>query len=340
MDLGFKQIPNNTFVATHYDLNFQDKKQFEDLFRTHYQAMANYAMRLLHEVESAENVVQRVFVTLWENRSEKITEGDVKPALIKLTHETSMDYMQYLKMAKSAEQMLKVTESETVADKILVEELEKIKFDNITHTIEFDLEEAWSDVSKKADDFEKKTGFYDQGGRILTLDTKEPKTLKVKSWIGMIVILAILAAAAWYSQLDKGAIASKEVSYSEVQTTENRQRITLVDGSSIGLEASSHLKFFTEKSSAQREVWLDGNASFTISEDDQPFVIHTQLSDITAMGASFEMDAKSSENTVIVTVKEGVVSVKNNNSLNAVQVNAGQMAIVSDEMAEIMVDNQ
>lgn len=322
-------------------MNFQDKKQFEDLFRTHYQTMANYAMRLLHEVESAENVVQRVFVTLWENRSEKKTEDDVKLALIKLTHETSIDYLQYLKMAKSAEQVAKVTESEAIADKILAEELDRIQQNSTKIATKFDLEEAWSDVSKKADDFEKKTGFYDQGGRILTLDTKEPKTLKVKSWIGMIVILAILAAAAWYSQLDKGAIAPTEESYSEVQTTENQQRITLVDGSSIALEASSHLKFFTEKSSAQREVWLNGKASFTVSRaDNQPFVIHTQLSDITAMGASFEMDAKSSENTVIVTVKEGVVSVKNNNSLNAVQVNAGQMAIVSDEMAEIMVDDQ
>ena len=101
------------------------------------------------------------------------------------------------------------------------------------------------------------------------------------------------------------------------------------------------MKFFNEKSSAQREVWLDGKASFTVSkDDDQPFVIHTQLSDITEMGTSFEVVAKSSENTVIVTVQEGVVSVKNNNSLNTVQVNAGQMAIVSDEMAEIMVDNQ
>ena len=322
-------------------MNFQDKKQFEDLFRTHYQAMANYAMRLLHEVESAENVVQRVFVTLWENSSEKNTESDVKIALTKLTHETSIDYMQYLKMAKSAEQVAKVIESETIAEKILAEELDRIKQNATLNSTEFDLEQAWTDVSQKADDFEKKTGFYDQGGRILTLDTKESKTFKVKSWVGMIVILAILAAAARYSQLDKEAFTNAEVSYSEIQTTENQQRITLADGSSIALEASSHLKFFNEKSSAQREVWLDGKASFTVSkDDDQPFVIHTQLSDITTMGTSFEVVAKSSENTVIVTVQEGVVSVKNNNSLNTVQVNAGQMAIVSDEMAEIMVDNQ
>lgn len=322
-------------------MNFQDKKQFEDLFRTHYQTMANYAMRLLHEVESAENVVQRVFVTLWENRSEKKTEDDVKLALIKLTHETSIDYMQYLKMAKSAEQVAKVTESETIADKILVEELDRIEQNSTKNTTKFDLDQAWADVSQKADDFEKKTGFYDQGGRILTLDTKEPKTRKVRSWVGMIVILAIMAAAAWYSQLDKDTIASADMAYSEVQTNENQQRITLVDGSTIALEESSHLKFFTEKNTDQREVWLDGKASFTVSQgDNQPFVIHTQLSDITAMGTSFEVDARSADHNVIVKVQEGVVSVKNNNSLNAAQVNAGQMAIVSDEMAEIMVDNQ
>lgn len=41
---------------------------FVDIYTTYYDALLNYADRLLNDVETARDVVQQVFYKIWENR--------------------------------------------------------------------------------------------------------------------------------------------------------------------------------------------------------------------------------------------------------------------------------
>ncbi len=45
-----------------------DEKAFEALFRNHYKQLCNYAFTLLQDIDESEEVVQQVFIQLWERR--------------------------------------------------------------------------------------------------------------------------------------------------------------------------------------------------------------------------------------------------------------------------------
>ena len=46
-----------------------DKSSFKRLFDEHYQPLCNYAFRIIHDLDEAEDIVQEVFVKLWHQRT-------------------------------------------------------------------------------------------------------------------------------------------------------------------------------------------------------------------------------------------------------------------------------
>lgn len=57
---------------------FSDLNQFEQLFNSHYGNMCSYAYKYLENLEDAEEIVQDVFVKLWENRNEIVIDGNLQ----------------------------------------------------------------------------------------------------------------------------------------------------------------------------------------------------------------------------------------------------------------------
>ncbi|MCW3787702.1 RNA polymerase sigma-70 factor [Plebeiibacterium sediminum] len=47
-----------------------DEKAFEKVFRDNYVHLVAFANTFLHDIDSAENIVQNIFVKLWENRKQ------------------------------------------------------------------------------------------------------------------------------------------------------------------------------------------------------------------------------------------------------------------------------
>src|SRR5688572_18595067 len=52
--------------------------QFERIFREHYNALANYAHSILKSEQDAEDVVQEVFIKIWQNNPDIIKNEQVK----------------------------------------------------------------------------------------------------------------------------------------------------------------------------------------------------------------------------------------------------------------------
>ena len=46
-----------------------DQQQFEQLFRSHFQYLCNYAVQYVSDPDTAQDICQRVFITLWEKRA-------------------------------------------------------------------------------------------------------------------------------------------------------------------------------------------------------------------------------------------------------------------------------
>lgn len=96
--------------------------------------------------------------------------------------------------------------------------------------------------------------------------------------------------------------------YADYTTGTGEQRIiTLIDGSTISLNASSALSVnITDK---QRVITLyEGQALFTVAKDStRPFIVHAQHGQTRALGTVFDIDISPSQ--VSVTVIEGTVGV-------------------------------
>lgn len=89
-----------------------------------------------------------------------------------------------------------------------------------------------------------------------------------------------------------------------------KQKITLSDGSNVWINAASVLKYPTSFNGKTREVYLTGEAYFDIRHDSaKPFIVHTGKVLTTVLGTAFNINAGKNANTVVVTVTRGKVSV-------------------------------
>lgn len=71
-----------------------DKKAFEELFDTNYQALCRYAYSILKDGVEAEDMVQRVFCKIWDKRSELEIHTSIKSYLYRIVHNECLNYVQ------------------------------------------------------------------------------------------------------------------------------------------------------------------------------------------------------------------------------------------------------
>ncbi|MDR2886479.1 MAG: RNA polymerase sigma-70 factor [Bacteroidales bacterium] len=85
-----------------------DTKAFELLFRTHYPALCSFANKYLFCTEESQDVVQDVFIKLWENRCD-ITPGEpLKAWLYKAVANSSISRLRHRKVRNRYDEILKL----------------------------------------------------------------------------------------------------------------------------------------------------------------------------------------------------------------------------------------
>ncbi|OQP44628.1 hypothetical protein A4H97_09680 [Niastella yeongjuensis] len=103
---------------------------------------------------------------------------------------------------------------------------------------------------------------------------------------------------------------AKHKSFDYNNNSDGEQHIVLSDGSEVVLEKNSRLTYSANFSSGKREVYLEGNAFFSITRNpERPFIVYTQTIVTKVLGTSFYVKAMSSAETASVVVKTGKVSV-------------------------------
>lgn len=117
-----------------------------------------------------------------------------------------------------------------------------------------------------------------------------------------------------------------------------RHRIDLSDGTVVELNSGSRLVFPAVFTGNKREVYLQGEAFFTVSKNEkQPFVVRTDFMDIQVLGTQFNVSAYKGENTVSAVLAEGSVDVVQKGKLLAttrINLQPGQGYFYSVENSE------
>lgn len=70
-----------------------DWRMIENLFRSYYSMLRSYAFRLVNDFYLAEDIVQDVFMSLWNNRNNIDFDSELKPYLFRAIYNKSLDYL-------------------------------------------------------------------------------------------------------------------------------------------------------------------------------------------------------------------------------------------------------
>lgn len=75
-----------------------DLKAFESLFRQYYQMLCMYAVRFVSDSDSAEEIVQDLFYTIWEKRLSLQINTSVKSYLYTAVHNRCLKFIEHRKV--------------------------------------------------------------------------------------------------------------------------------------------------------------------------------------------------------------------------------------------------
>lgn len=77
-----------------------DEESFEAVFKTYYKALHAYAMATLKESETAEEIVQSVFLKLWEKRETLEISSSLKAYLYRAVYHDSLNHIKHLQVKR------------------------------------------------------------------------------------------------------------------------------------------------------------------------------------------------------------------------------------------------
>lgn len=129
-------------------------------------------------------------------------------------------------------------------------------------------------------------------------------------------LLLILTTS--YLTLHLTKTKSEAISYFKLTTPKgSHTELTLIDGTTIWLNAGSILQYPNKFGDSTRTVYLEGEAFFKVAKDPKhPFIVRTSEINVKALGTSFNVKAYPSEGSIETTLVDGVVIVEGTKTSN------------------------
>lgn len=88
-------------MGTNISYDNINKQLFEQLFRDHYKALCHFAERYLHDNDSAQEIVQDVFINLWQKKETISSDKSVKSYLYTSVKNRCLNYIRDNKKFRS-----------------------------------------------------------------------------------------------------------------------------------------------------------------------------------------------------------------------------------------------
>lgn len=104
-----------------------DDQAFEHLFKSHFKALHSYALAILKDEDTAEEIVQQMFLKFWEKRELLNIQSSVKAYLYKCVYHDSLNFLKHEKIKTKYQDFASYTmnnHQEPASSKIEMTELE------------------------------------------------------------------------------------------------------------------------------------------------------------------------------------------------------------------------
>jgi len=193
----------------------------------------------------------------------------------------------------------------------LIEKEMKDKPIDKSKDIQFDADFAWDKFSKKINvpkNKEKRIG-------------KNYNFMRIAASIVLLIGISVLG---YFISTN----INNKTQYSEINSLQNLNEVSLPDGSIVSLNKNSTIKF-PKTFNKSRIVEFSGEAFFKITKNPKsPFIIKSNNSEITVLGTSFNVDAKSKKD-ISVTVATGKVKLAKNKKEHVILV-AGEFGEIKN----------
>lgn len=85
-------------------LSIQSQKEFEQIFHSLYGELCSYANMFLKDLEAGEEIVQELFVKLWENRESVDIKSSVRSYLLRAVRNSCLNFLKHQKVEESYKQ--------------------------------------------------------------------------------------------------------------------------------------------------------------------------------------------------------------------------------------------
>lgn len=145
------------------------------------------------------------------------------------------------------------------------------------------------------------------------------RILKVYQKVAAFLLIPLIGLGIlyWAGQFNKPADQYTET----IAPRGQKSQIVLADGTKVWLNSDTKIKYPGHFSKHQRDIYLDGEAFFEVSKNEQqPFVVHTSGLNVKVLGTKFNVKAYADEDQIEASLFEGKINLL--------------MSDLSDEMLE------
>lgn len=119
----FNSLPDDDVLIKRICNN--NKDAFEKLFRKYYSGLHRFLWGYVKNTQVAEDLVQEVFVRLWENRHTLDASKKIKTYLYKVGRNLAIDHTRHKKVVREWEEEKKALHSFVTAEKMVDEKIHK-----------------------------------------------------------------------------------------------------------------------------------------------------------------------------------------------------------------------
>lgn len=146
-------------------------------------------------------------------------------------------------------------------------------------------------------------------------------------WKLMMVGAVVLIILCIREYLQYRAEPTMQTQFGEIKTQQ------LPDGTGVMLNAHSTLTINKEYNTKDREVWMKGEAFFTVKQTpgNRRFVVHAARYDITGTGSTFNMVNRNNEFNILVEQGSVAIHPNNINTGNETMLKPGEYAMLSNQ---------
>lgn len=124
-DFRFRSMANAT--GNTIPLTASNRAIFEKIFKEHFKGLHAYAYTMLKDSQAADDIVQNIFLKLWEKKDNIQVEKSMASYLYRAVHNDSINYLQHQKVKEAhlAYQGRNVNNSNNGAENMSYEELDR-----------------------------------------------------------------------------------------------------------------------------------------------------------------------------------------------------------------------